>query len=568
MWFPSPLRRLTSRWSLPRTSRGRQRETPRKGPSRPLQLEALEGRLCLSTLPTSTALAPPDDATLARVSAAYGQVPLSFEANQGQADARVDFLARGSGYGLFLTPTEAVLSLQPPAATDADQAPAGDVLSLRLLGANRHAQAEGLDQLAGTSNYLVGTDPGQWHTDIANYGQVAYDGVWRGIDVVYYGNQRHLEYDFVLEPGADPGSIKLQFQGARGLELDGQGNLVLQTAGGDVVQQAPVLYQEIGGVRHAVSGHYVLKGQGQVGFEVGAYDPTRPLVIDPVLSYSTYLGKGDYGFGIVVDGSGSAYVTGYTSSTQFPTRNPLQSRLASIRNWDAFVTKLSPDGRSLVYSTYLGGNDYDKGTAIAVDASGNAYVTGSTNSTNFPTTAGAFQRAWGGGYDSNGTARHDAFVAKLNPTGNALVYSTYLGGAGNENNYYSPSSGGIAVDASGNAYVTGATSSSNFPLQNALQATFGGVSDAFVTKLNAAGTALVYSTYLGGSGEERGGLWDRRGHFRQRLRDGVYQLGQFPHHRQCRAADFRRLLHRRLRDEAEPRWVSPGLLHLPRRERR
>ena len=242
------------------------------------RVEALEQRWLLS-----------GDAGLAQ---AYGQLPLSFEANQGQTDPQVDFLSRGSGYALFLTPTEAVLSLQTPTApgATADQAAPDAVLSMQLVGASATPQVVGLDQLPGTSNYFIGNDPSQWHTDIPNYAQVEEQSVYPGVDLVYYGNQQQLEYNFTVAPGADPGVIRMAFTGAQSATLDAQGNLVLQTAGGPVVEQAPVLYQEAGGVRQAVSGQYVLEGNGQVGFAVGSYDPSQPLVIDPILSYSTYLG--------------------------------------------------------------------------------------------------------------------------------------------------------------------------------------------------------------------------------------------------------------------------------------
>jgi hypothetical protein len=439
-------------------------------------LEILEDRRLLSGL------------SAGQVAAAYGQLPLSFEANQGQSAAQVSFLAQGPQSTLFLTTGgNAVLTLNPQGTQP------GDVLEMQLQGANASPTVSGQDLLPGVSNYLVGNDPSQWHTNIPNYAEVDYHGVYAGIDLHYYGNSQHLEYDFVVAPGANPGTIRLSFAGQQGMSLDAQGNLVLQTAAGTVVEQAPVLYQvNSDGTHTAVLGAYVLEGDGTVGLQVGAYDHSRALVIDPVLAYSTYLGGSgdDLGQAIAVDGNGNAYVTGSTNSTDFPTTaGAFQTTEGGIAN--AFVAKLNAAGTALVYSTYLGGNVGDEGLGIAVDGSGNAYVTGSTTSKNFPTTPGAFQTTYGSG--------QDAFVAKLNAAGSALVYSTYLGSSGNDQGL------GIAVDGSGNAYVTGYTLSSNFPTTaGAFQTTYGSGQDAFVTKLNASGSALVYSTYLGGSGADQG----------------------------------------------------------------
>jgi hypothetical protein len=428
----------------------------------------------------------------------YGQIPLSFEVNRGQTAAEVDFFSQGNGYSLFLTATETVLSLQKPepAAGDGTATPDAAVLRSRFVGANPQPQVVGVDQLASTSNYFIGNDPSQWQTAIANYGRVEYQDLYPGVDLVFYGNQRQLEYDYVVAPGADPGVIKLAIDGAESMALDGQGDLVLHTSGGDVLEQAPEVYQNSGGVCQPISGQFVLEGDDHVGFALGAYDRSQPLVIDPVLSYSTYLGGSgtDEGQAIAVDAAGDAYVTGYTSSTNFPTAAGAFQTSYGGGAADAFVAKLNPTGTALVYSTYLGGTGNDYGQGIAVDAAGDAYVTGLTASANFPTTPGAYQRSFGGG------SGYDAFVTQLNPTGTALVYSTYLGGS---NHDYGD---GIAVDAAGNAYVTGGTSSANFPTTaGALRTSYGAVyGNAFVTKLNPTGTALVYSTYLGGTSNDYG----------------------------------------------------------------
>jgi hypothetical protein len=412
---------------------------------------------------------------------------LSFEANQGQTASAVQFFSRGSGYALFLTPQEAVLSLSKPVTPTArgaavQPAQQTDVLRMQLVGANPSPQVAGVDQLPGTTNYFLGNNPAQWRTNVPTYGKVAYQDVYPGIDLVYYGNQQQLEYDFVVQPGASPDVIRLSVQGAQNMSLDAQGNLVLQTANGDVVEQAPVVYQEGAGGRQAVAGRYVLVGQDGVGFQVGGYDGSRPLVIDPLLSYSTYLGGGDqdYGYGIAVDPSGNAYATGNTYSSNFPTTpEALQTTYGGYD--DAFVAKLNATGTALLYSTYLGGSGADAGSAIAVDTSGNAYVTGLTWSYNLPTTPGAFQTTL------EGSGYNDAFVAKLNAMGTALLYATYLGGNNSDVGY------GIAVDISGNVYVTGETLSSVFPITpGAPQTTYGGgFSDAFVAKFVFATVTTV-----------------------------------------------------------------------------
>jgi len=440
---------------------------------------------------------PPAAATDARLSESYGKLPLQFEANRGQTHQDVRFLSRGAGYSLYLTASEAVLVLAKP---DAKTQPVA--LRMSLVGAAREPAVTGLDELPGKANYFVGKDRSRWRTNVPTYARVQYQNVYPGIDLVYYGNQRQLEYDFVVAPGADPNKIVLGFRGADKLEIDAKGSLVLHAAGGDIRQHKPVVYQNIDGVRQEIAGGYVRKGANRVGFQVAAYDASRPLIIDPVvLSYSTYLGgnESEFGNGVAVDADGNAYITGITASTNFPTTaggfQPVNGGGAY-----SFVTKLSPTGTGLVYSTFLGGggSSNQSGSSIAVDAAGNAYVAGVTTSVDFPTTAGAFQRVSGGG--------NDGFVTKLDSTGSALVFSTYLGGSSNDQG------NGIAIDTAGNAYVTGQTQSSNFPTSaGAFQSASGGcgssypnLCDAFVAKLNSTGTALVFSTYLGGSSDDSG----------------------------------------------------------------
>ena len=444
------------------------------------------------------AVSQPDPAARDRIVQSYGKLPLSFEANQGQTDAQVRFLSRGPGYTLFLTGDEAVFSFGGSKVKDGAPAisrqvrpspPASNaVLRMKLVKANAAAEPTGEDQLPGQTNYFVGNDSKKWHSNVPTYAKVKYKGVYPGIDLVYYGNQRQLEYDFIVAPGADPRRIQFDVLGASEITRDGQGDLLLQMGVGEVRWHKPIVYQEKDGTRQEIAARYVIKDENRVEFAVGDYDSRKALFIDPLI-YSTYLGGSvqDAGIAIAVDSSGNAYITGYTASTDFPTMNPLQPAYGG--GTDAFVAKLSPTGTALVYSTYLGGSASDLGQGIAVDSSGNAYVVGMTNSTDFPM-MNPLQPANGGAYD--------AFVAKLSPTGSALVYSTYLGGRQDDYGF------GIAADSSGNAYVTGETGSYNFPTANPLQPANGGVNDAFIAKLNPTGSALIYSTYLGGHGNETG----------------------------------------------------------------
>jgi len=419
---------------------------------------------------------------------------MSFEANEGQAESVVKFLARGRGYGLFLTPTEAVLVLTTarPVSRGARIAAAATdpvVVRMRLVGADPTATIAGLDPRPGVHHYLLGHADG-WRRSVPAFARVQYTGVYPGVDLVFYGAERQLEYDFVIQPGADPGAVALAFEGAEGVRVDEVGDLVLATRGGELRMRRPVVYQDGNDGRRPVEGGYVLDGD-RVRFKVAAWDPSRPLVIDPVLGYSTYLGgsSSDEGLGITVDGDGNAYVTGSTISTNFPV-SPGAARPTRSGVTDAFVTKLSPSG-ALVYSTFLGGNGDDIGSAVAVDDDGNAYVAGTTNSTNFPL-QGPFQSTLRG--DTDG------FVAKLDPTGSTLVYSTYLG------SNTADTANGIAVDASGNAYVTGSTGSANFPNNGAVAClgTKSTGSDAFVARLEASGATVGYCRFMGGTGTDIG----------------------------------------------------------------
>jgi hypothetical protein len=419
--------------------------------------------------------------------AAFGALPLYFEANRGQADARVNYLSRAGEYTLYLTAGEAVLALESPRPTS---------LRLRLEGANPRPRVAGVEELPGKVSYLLGSDPAEWRTDVPTYARVKYRDVYPGVDLVYYGNPREIEYDFIVAPGADPGCIALAFEGADRMELDGDGNLVLHTAAGEVVQRAPRIYQEIDGARRSIPGGYVIRetphpqqSAPRVTFHVGEYDPRHPLVIDPVLVYSTYLGGegSDVGFDIAVDAAGAIYLSGQTTSLKFPTTGALQP-VSGGGSQDGYVAKLSPDGARLEYVTYLGGSGFDRPRGLAVDAAGDAYVVGHTDSRSFPA-VNAYQSVLRGS--------QDGFVTKLDATGSRLIYSTYLGGT------HLDQCLDIALIAGG-VCVTGQTYSINFPIVRAQQPTLRGDGDAFITRLDASGTAIVYSTYLGGRRLELG----------------------------------------------------------------
>jgi hypothetical protein len=463
-------------------------------------------------------------ATKTRVSEVYGRLPLSFEKNEGQTDSRVEFLSRGPGRALFLSAAgEAVLALTgtgsaapgapdtrgpvngPRRGTSLSNTMAkgktardiGAVLRLKLVGASRKAHAEGREKLPGTVNYLLGKDRSQWHAGISTYARVAYENVYPGVDLVYYGNRRQLEYDFILRPGVDPRVIAIEAEGADRLEVDERGDLVMHVGNRQVRQQKPVVYQEVEGVRQELDGRYALQDSGRVTFQLGAYDPTLALVIDPVLVYSTYLGGGlpdndasDFAADVAVDAAGQAYVVGYTLSSAFST-SPRAFRTVPDGSADVFVTKLNDAGTSMVYSTVFGGGGNDYGQGIAVDAAGAAYITGFTYSSDFPAPPGA--------YDSSYDGKADVFVTKLDAAGATLAYSTYLGGANDD------AGQGIAVDAAGEAYVAGYTYSSEFPATaGASHAIFNDFANAFVTKLDGAGTTLVYSTVAGGARDDIG----------------------------------------------------------------
>jgi hypothetical protein len=425
---------------------------------------------------------------------AYGKLPLSFIPNEGQTDEAVRYYAQGAGYGLFFTKGGAMLSF-----TNGEER--GQALALDFLGSDPGATLTARQRFAGKVNYLVGNDPAKWRQGLPTHAELLYGGLWPGIDMAVRGEGDKLKYEFHLKPGSALDDVRLGYRGAEGLKVGAGGELLVQTSLGILKDAAPVSYQLIRGERVPVESRYELKGDGGYGFALGAYDPRYPLVIDPGLDYSTFIGGNgvDRGEGIAVDGEGRAYVTGYTESADFPTTPGAFDTTHNGGVRDAFVTKFNARGSAIAYSTLLGGTNDDRGHGIAVDGMGNAYVTGGTGSLEFPTTTGAF--------DATHNAGVEAFVTKLNASGSALIFSTYLGGTEFDQGM------GIAV-REGRAYVTGETasfdsSSSDFPTTpGAFDTSFNGGDinggDVFVTKLNAAGSALAYSTFLGGTKVDQG----------------------------------------------------------------
>ncbi|VTR91659.1 rhs repeat-associated core domain protein : YD repeat protein OS=Planctomyces limnophilus (strain ATCC 43296 / DSM 3776 / IFAM 1008 / 290) GN=Plim_1050 PE=4 SV=1: SBBP: SBBP: RHS_repeat: RHS_repeat: RHS_repeat: RHS_repeat: RHS_repeat: RHS_repeat: RHS_repeat: RHS_repeat: RHS_repeat: RHS_repeat: RHS_repeat: RHS_repeat: RHS_repeat: RHS_repeat: RHS_repeat: RHS_repeat: RHS_repeat: RHS_repeat: RHS_repeat [Gemmata massiliana] len=429
--------------------------------------------------------------------------PVRFVQNAGQWADGLDFVVRGAGYQVALARDAATIGL-PRTATDAERARLGggtvfDALRLEWSGASPDARARGEGALGSVSNYLSGADPTGWRTGVAEFSAVRYADLWAGVDLVYHGaGARQLEYDLVVKPGASSAGVGFAVRGADA-RVDEEGRLVLTTAAGtELVQDAPVVYQTgADGARTAVAGAYRVRADGSIGFEVGEYDRARELVIDPVLGYTSAFGGtgADVAYGVAADAAGNAYAVGYTESANFPvTGGAFDTTFGANR--DAFVAKLGPTG-SIVWASYLGGSGGPSGSdeahGVALGSDGSVYVVGQTSSSNFPTTAGAFMPTSGGG-----SLPYDAFVTKMAPDGTTLTYSSYLGGAGSDFAY------GVAVDrSSGEAVVVGYTSKppfgTDFPTLNAAQGTRSGNRDAFVTRFNAAGSTLVFSTFLGGS---------------------------------------------------------------------
>jgi uncharacterized repeat protein (TIGR01451 family) len=466
-----------------------------------------------------------------RATQMLGKIPLSFEPNQGQADERVAFVSRGPGYNLFLTSTEAVFALRQTGRRQSRTRT--DMVRLGLVGANAEASAAGLEPLPGRSHYLRGNDVQRWHTDVPHFSKVRYHRVYPAIDLVYYGNQRQLEYDFVVAPRGDPDLIRLQVDATGTLELDSNGDLLVRRAGGVMRWLKPVAFQMVDGRRVPVSAGYLLRAGHQFSFWIGDYDRRRELIIDPVLAYSTLIGgTGDEVItALGLDADGNVYVAGHTLAPDFPiTAGAFDTSCGNDGGCDSgvedvFVTKLNATGDAVIYSTFIGGGGRDfvgvnpdeapgvllgagPGSGLFVDATGNVFLAGNTESGDFPTTPGAFDRSCGTDGACNPGSHGDAYVLKLNATGAGLLYSTYLGGSRTD------AAADIAVDSTGNAYVTGFTRSPDFPtstvgvFQRTCQADAlapgSDCDDAFVVKLDATGAGVPYGTYLGGSDSTAG----------------------------------------------------------------
>ncbi|MFL6303063.1 MAG: SBBP repeat-containing protein [Candidatus Sulfotelmatobacter sp.] len=458
---------------------------------------------------TSATQVPASAAQSGRVRADLDALPLAFEANQGQTDPQVKYMARGKGYTAFLTADETVFAMQSPRANagitgkggllsahKTDKATKDETAAIRmkLVGANENAPIAAENELPGHSNYFIGNDRTKWHAGVKQYARVSYNHVYPGVNLAFHGQQKQLEFDFIVAPGADPKSIRFDVAGAKKISTDSAGNLVLASAVGDVVLHKPVTYQSSENTRQVVDSRFVV-AKNTVSFQVGNYDRRRELVIDPAVSYATFLGgsKEDDAYGIAVDSSGNAYVTGQTASADFPgASNSYKS------GFDVFVTKISSDGTTLEYSTYVGGSvgvgggaADDSGNAIAIDSL-NVYVAGGTSSLDFPAgSTPGYQPAFGGG-------TLDAFVFELASNGGSLVFSSYLGGTGDDVAY------GVAVDPSG-IYIAGTTGSGGLGSAGVKQLTKLGSEDGFVAKLSSANTR-AYFTYLGAGGESLTGL--------------------------------------------------------------
>jgi hypothetical protein len=485
-----------------------------------------------------------------RLSNLFHAQPLAFERYEGQYAGGVQFVSRTPGYTVLVEPRQVTMALRQSPATR-------PFVRMRLLQSNASSAPVPEEPQLAKMNYFIGNDPTRWRTDVPLFGKVRFPSVYKDVDLVYYGNQQQLEYDFVIRPGGEPQSIRFSVSGASCARIELSGDLILKAGGARAILHRPLAYQIVRGQRRDVAASFRPLGRNRFGIDVARYDRNSPLIIDPVLAYSTYLGGSDdegifgigfdqegniyvagetssldfpqkdavqnhlggnydafvskfdaqganliystylggtnydHAIGLQVDGHGGVYLAGETRSSDFPVRKALQSALAGTMN--GFVTKLSPTGSELVFSTYFGGHGFDQVSALAIDRDNAIYIAGSTNSLDFPVTSSAFQTQCDGGVHT-GFCVGDAFVAKLDSQGRKLVYSTYLGGAGYD------AAGGIAVNDRGEAYVAGQVGSIDFPTKNPYQSSLSGPSDAFVTRLNTAGSGLISSTFLGGTG--------------------------------------------------------------------
>jgi len=434
-----------------------------------------------------------DRTTRAHIEQAYGKLPMRFEANEGQTDARVKFIARGAGYSVFLTGDEAVMQLhkqelksEGTAEQRAAETPVESVaLRMKLAGSNSSSRVSGIGRLSSSSNYFIGNDPAAWRKGISNYSKVRYESVYPGIDLVWYGNQRLLEHDFLIAPGADPSRIRLSFSGMDKMSIDGEASLVLQAGDEDLRMLKPHAWQESTGGRRAISCDYSLSEKDQVEFRLGDYDTTLPLVIDPVLVYSTYIGGigTDTGLDIAVDDAGAAYISGQTSSSDFPA-NQIRPTIRNLP--DAYVLKINPAGDAIVFGALIGGDGGDSATTVSVDPGGNIYLAGSTSSTNFP-----LQNP----LQTSRRGIQDAFAVKIDASGSTLLFSTYLGGEGID------SASSLAVAGDGNLYLTGSSDSGDFPLVNAFQTVKTG-SGAYVSDNGGASWSEIGNGLSGGDAND------------------------------------------------------------------
>jgi len=433
--------------------------------------------------------------------------PLTFTENQGQWDSKVSFRTETGKTAIWFGQND--ISYQLTRISNNFGARPNDphaeynryhnlsnnlefrIIKVSLVDANTDAEITGREQTSYKSNYFIGNDPNRWFTDVPSYRSIVYQNIYLGIDLKYYGNGKNVEYDFILAPSAYPSMIQLKYTGVKSLSIGETGDLLIQTDWNEIIEQKPFVYQIDNYQKHELEAAFTLSDNNIVGFKLlSEYNPNLPLIIDPIITYGTYLGGAgnDQGFGIAVDNQGCAYLTGWTLSSNYPTENPYDSIL---NGGDVFITKMSASGDSLIYSTYLGGTSGETGFGVTVDDSGRAYITGVTSSSDFPT-----QNAYDDSYTGFG---NDIFITRLSSDGNSLSYSTYLGGEYADGGY------DIAVDNGYCSYITGWSESSDFPTESGYQNDFGGgYNDAIVTKLSSAGNTLVFSTFLGGTFEETG----------------------------------------------------------------